>query len=213
MLECLCEERVILLVQQVKAGSNELSVTYKCSEERCGFKIAAHNANCHAYVTILADMKEYMFYHTLDKCECGKDVHSVLERITAGTGVGDPTKERSIDLNNELQLLFICSTGQCSYRKSVPQIVITRREGICCVCQSYTVFNPKTRVFSCPVATGGCGVYFHEMDSLMYIHMEQAKSATEDCAWLTLHRKARVVCQGKPGILKYELKNQTCMVN
>ena len=40
--------RVILLVKQVKAGSNELSVTYKCSEERCGFKIAAHDANCHA---------------------------------------------------------------------------------------------------------------------------------------------------------------------
>jgi hypothetical protein len=133
-IECLCEERVILLVKQVKAGSNELSVTYECAEERCGFKIAAHDANCHAYVTILADMKEYMFYHTLDKCECGKDVHSVLERITAGTGVGDPTKERSINLNNELQLLFVCSTGQCSYRKSVPQIVITRREGICCVC-------------------------------------------------------------------------------
>jgi hypothetical protein len=84
-IECLCEERVILLVKQVKAGSNELSVTYECAEERCGFKIAAHDANCHAYVTILADMKEYMFYHTLDKCECGKDVHLVLERITAGT--------------------------------------------------------------------------------------------------------------------------------
>jgi hypothetical protein len=98
--ECRKSCRVILLVKQVKAGSNELSVIYKCSEERCGFKIAAHDANCHAYVTILADMKEYMFYHTLDKCECGKDVHSVLERITAGTGVGDPTKERSIDLNN-----------------------------------------------------------------------------------------------------------------
>jgi hypothetical protein len=67
------------------------------------------------------------------------------------------------------------------------------------------VFNPKTLVFSCPVATGGCGVYFHEMDSLTYIHTEQAKSATEDRAWLTLHRKARVVCQDKPSILKYEL--------
>jgi hypothetical protein len=68
-------------------------------------------------------MKEYFAFYTPDKCECGKKVHSVVERITVGTGVSDPTKERSIDLNNELQLLFVCAQGKCSYRKSVPQII------------------------------------------------------------------------------------------
>jgi hypothetical protein len=52
---------------------------------------------------------------------------------------------------------------------------------------------------------GGCGVFFHEMDSLTYVHTEQAKTASEDHAWLMLARKARKVCQNKPGILKYRL--------
>jgi hypothetical protein len=75
----------------------------------------------------------------------------VVERITVGTGVSDPTKERSIDLNNELQLLFVCSQGKCSYRKSVPQIIRSRREGIRCVCSRSIAYDPKTCVFSCPV--------------------------------------------------------------
>ena len=150
-------------------------------------------------------MKEYFFYHTLDECECGKKVYSMVERITVGTGVSDPKKERSIDLNNELQLLFVCSQGKCSYRKSVPQIIRSRREGIQCVCWRSIAYNPETCVFLCPMLGGGCGVCFHEMDSLTYVHTEQAKSACEDNAWVTLVHKARKVCDDKPGILKYKL--------
>ena len=176
-------------------------------DKYCGFGIAAYDPHCRVYVTILDDMKEYFSFYTADKCECGKKVHSVVERITVGTGVSDPTKERSIDLNNELQLLFVCSQGKCSYRKSVPQIMRSRREGIRCVCSRSIAYNPETCVFSCPamLGGGGCGVCFHEMDSLTYVHTEQAKTACEDHAWLMLARKARKVCQDKPGILKYRL--------
>jgi hypothetical protein len=153
-------------------------------------------------------MKEYLFFHKLDKCECGLKVYAVLERITVGAGVSDPTKEHSIDLNNELQLLFVCSQGKCPYRKSIPQIVQTRCERIRCVCTGSIVYNSETCVYLCPAMSnggGGCGVCFHEMDTLTYVHTEQAKTACEDHAWLMLPLKARKVCD-KPGILKYRFE-------
>jgi hypothetical protein len=152
-------------------------------------------------------MKEYFSFYTPNKCECDKKAHAVVERITVGMGVTDPIKERSIDLNNELQLLFVCSQKKCSYRRSVPQIVRSCREGIQCVCSRSIAYNSDTCVFSCPamLGGGGCGVCFHEMDSLTYVHTQQAKTASEDHAWLMLACKARKVCQNKPGILKYRL--------
>ena len=196
------------MVKQPDKDSRQLSATYECVEKYCGFRIAADDPHCSTYITILDNMKEYLFFHKLDKCECGQKVYAVVERVTAGVGVSDPTKERSIDLNNELQLLFVCSQGKCSYRKSIPQIVHTRSERIRCVCSRSIVYNPETCVFSCPVMLegGGCGVCFHEMDSLTYVHTEQAKTACEDHAWLMLANKARKVCQNKPGILKYRLE-------
>jgi hypothetical protein len=135
-------------------------------------------------------------------------VDAVVGRVTVGVGVSDPTKERSIDLNNELQLLFVCSQGKCSYRKSIPQIRQSRCERIRCICTGSTIYNPETCVFSCPVLLqgGGCGVCFHEMDSLTYVHMEQARTACEDHTWLILSNKARKLCHNKPDILKYRLE-------
>jgi hypothetical protein len=139
---------------------DEFTATYECVEEYCGYKVVAYGEHCRAYVTILDNMKEYIFFYSPEKCECNEKAQIILERITAGSGVADPTKERSIDLNNELQLLFVCSQEKCSYRKSVPQIVRGCREGIQCVCSRFTVYNPETCVFSCPAMCngGGCGV-------------------------------------------------------
>ena len=205
-IDCFCDERVAVVVKKLNE-TDELTATYECAEKYCGYKVVAHGESCRAYVTILNNMKEYIFFHTPEKCECNKKAQIILERITAGSGVADPTKERSIDLNNELQLLFVCSQGKCLYRKSVPQIIRGTREGIRCVCSRFIVYNPITRVFSCPAMSngGGCGVCFHEMDSLTYVHTQQAKTTCEDHAWLMLARKARKVCQDKPGILKYQL--------
>ena len=158
-------------------------------------------------------MKEYLFFHKLDKCKCGLKVAVVVERITAGVGVSDPTKERSIDLNNELQLLFVCSQGKCIYRKSIPQIVQGRGERMRCACSGVLIYNSETCVYSCPAMAnggGGCGVCFHEMDSLTYVHTEQAKTACEDNVWLMLPRKARQVCHNTPGILKYRMEPNMC---
>jgi hypothetical protein len=208
-ISCFCDERVAVVVKQ--NDKDELTATYECVEKYCGYRVVAHSEHCRAYVTILNNIKEYIFFHTPEKCECGKKAQAILERLTVGRGVADPTKERSIDLNNELQLLFVCAQKKCSYRKSVPQIVRGCREGIQCVCSRFTVYNPETCVFSCPAMLngGGCGVCFHQMDSLTYVHTQQAKTATEDHAWLMLARKARKVCQDKPGILKYQLDEST----
>ena len=200
------------MVKQPDKNSRQLSATYECVDKCCGVRIAADDPHCLEYITILDNMKEYLFFHRLDKCECGLKVYAVVERITVGVGVSDPTKERSIDLNNELQLLFVCSQGKCLYRKSIPQIVQTRCERIRCACSRSIVYNPETCVYSCPtmVNGGGCGVCFHEMDSLTYVHTEQAKTACEDHAWLMLPRKARQVCHNKPGIIKYRLESNMC---
>ena len=125
------------------------------------------------------------------------------DRVTAGTGVSEPTFYRSVDLNNELQLLFVCSKGRCSYRRSIPQIVRGKRE-FRCICQPYLVYHEERQIYAWPVVDGGCGVCFHELDSLTYAHQEIAKTASEDNVWLCLRRKAMKVCEW-PGILKYRL--------
>jgi hypothetical protein len=197
------------VVKQPDKNSQLLTATYECVEKHCGFKIAADDPHCSTYIKILDDLKDYLFFLKLDKCECGHKTNAIVDRVTVGAGVSDPTKERSIDLNNELQLLFVCSQGKCSYRKSIPQIRQSCHERIRCICTGSIVYNPETRVFSCPVLSkggGGCGVCFHEMDLLTYAHMEQARTVCEDHVWLSLSNKARRPCHDKPGILKYRLE-------
>lgn len=198
-IECACEERVDLVVENVKQGSNELNITYKCANKQCGFKIAAHDANYHTYVSIIKDLQPYLFWHTNKKCECREEMRMSIERITVGAGVEDPAKQRSIELDNELQLVYVCSTGRCSYCQSVPQI--ESKEGIRCVCSLHMIYHADKRIYLCPKSNGGCGACFHEMDSLTYMHVEIAKVAVEDHAWLSLRRKAMEVC-GQRGFLK-----------
>jgi hypothetical protein len=138
-IDCFCDERVAVVAKKLNE-TDELTATYECAEKYCGYKVVAHGESCRAYVTILNNMKEYFFFHTPEKCECNKKAQIILERITVGSGVAYPTKERSIDLNNELQLLFVCSQGKCLYRKSVPQIIRGTREGIKCICSRFIVY-------------------------------------------------------------------------
>jgi hypothetical protein len=52
-LECACEEKVCLVAKCMHPDSNEMMLTYECSSNQCGFKIAAHDENCRAYVSIV----------------------------------------------------------------------------------------------------------------------------------------------------------------
>jgi hypothetical protein len=107
--------------------SNEIMLTYECSSNQCGFKIAAHDENCRAYVSIVELIAPYLFWHTRDKCDCDEYTRLAVERGTAGKGVEDPLKERSVQLNDELQPIYMCPLQKCDYRKSIPQIESQRR--------------------------------------------------------------------------------------
>ena len=204
-IECFCEQRVIVRADQEKNDSRELDVVYECEDQSCGFKIGAYDVNFSAYHKIIDNVKQYMFFHDRPRCLCGVFVRAVVERVTVGCGVTDPTREKSIDLNNEYQLLFICDRKKCTYRKSVPQIIYDRGEKIKCVCNASVDYDSEKKVFSC-ARRETCGVRFHEMDSLTYIHTEQEKTSFDDHAWMTMRRRAPDIC-GKQGILKYRLND------
>lgn len=92
--------------------------------------------------------------------------------------------------------------------KSIPQ-VRNVQSPLECLCGIQCVYLQTKAPYACahlPPKT--CGVCFHEVDSLTYIHVNLADDETEDVAWLQLPRKAKHVC-GLPGILKYRLnKNE-----
>jgi hypothetical protein len=67
-IECGCEEKVNFVVKRVCTDSNKLMLTYECAADNCGFKIAAHNENCRAYVLIVTIVAPYLFWHTREKC-------------------------------------------------------------------------------------------------------------------------------------------------
>ena len=174
-------------MENVKQGSNELNITYKCANKQCGFKIAAHDANYHTYVSIIKDLQPYLFWHTNKKWECCEEMRMSIERITVGAGVEDPTKQRSIQLDNELQLVYVCSTGRCSYRQSVPQI--ESKEGIRCVCSPpHMIYHADKRIYLCPKSNGGCGA---SRDGLSNVH------ACRNCQ--SSSRRSRVVIFASQG--------------
>jgi hypothetical protein len=204
-IECGCEEKVNFVVKRVSTNLNELMLTYECAADNCGFKIAAHDENCRAYVSVVKIVASYLFWHTREKCACRKNTMIVVERVTAGEPVEDPTKQRSIQLNNELQPFYMCALQKCEYRKSIPQIVVeSERRRIECVCSKPTIYHAEKKVYACAQVDGGCGVCFHELDSLTYVCTEISRSETVDSVWCCLSKSAKIVC-GMKGVLKYRL--------
>ena len=142
--------------------------------------------------------------------ECDHDEYTRLavERVTAGKGVEDPSKERSVQLNDELQPIYVCPLQKCDYRKSIPQIESQRRP-IRCICNQPAIYHPEKEIYAYAKLDGGCGVCFHELDTLTYARTEIARNESVrnesvDSAWCSLPKTARQICE-KKGILKYRL--------
>ena len=81
----------------------------------------------------------------------------------------------------------------CGYRLSVPQIV-RKRYILKCLCARQCVYH--NGVYSCSRANGGCGVCFHENDSLTFMHTAIAKEK------MTLTLYAPDICHHR-GVIKY----------
>ena len=169
-MECACEDYVSLS----QRGDGLKSTRYTCADKNyisedaggyfCGFDVDAYNADVSKYLAIMTGVKEYIFYMLYrDRCVCGLQTKAVLKRISYTT----PSYLRGPCAKSELQLFYVCSKDVCDVEQSVPEIV-AKRHLIKCLCGRRCVY--EYGVYSCPKVGGGCGVCFHEMDSLTFMH-------------------------------------------
>jgi hypothetical protein len=163
---CACGDKVLLVTQMV---NDTISAKYVCADYEgdgyyCGFN-----------VNVLEDFRKYKFvmdgvayyiYYILnrEKCKCRKQTRAVLKCVTTTC---EPIYLRNISLDNELQLFYVCNNDTCDYENSVPQIVKKRYDIKCLCCK---VCNYYKGVYYCMRENGGCGVCFHELDSLTFMH-------------------------------------------
>jgi hypothetical protein len=173
-VECACEDKVSLVTWQdddVMRARNVCGDKLWPGEDEifggyfCGFNVDAFD-DCHKYVTIMKSVAENIFYMLYrDKCRCNKQTKAILTRVSCG---GDnPSYLRRARLHEELQLLYVCSDDVCSYKLSVVEIV-RKRHTIRCLCDRPCIY--ESGVYSCGKENGGCGVLFHEKDSLTFMH-------------------------------------------
>ena len=113
----------------------------------CGFDVNTLEDH-RKYLAIMNGVQHYIFYLLYhDKCRCGQQTRAVVERITVGQ---QPAYLRSIQLNNELQLFYICNDDVCGYRLSVPQIV-GKRLVIKCLCGRVCLYHDGVYSWLCRV--------------------------------------------------------------
>jgi hypothetical protein len=190
-IECACEDKVSLV--RWKNG-DVMCARYVCPDKLwpgddeafggyfCGFNVDAFD-DCHKYVTIMQSVAEYIFYMLYrDKCRCNKQTKAILMRVSCGDNATTCTHAdtvhdnirytrttgiRRVRLQEELQLFYVCPDDACGYKLSVVEIV-RRRYSIKCLCGRVCLYEEG--VYSCGKLNGGCGVLFHEKDSLTFMH-------------------------------------------
>ncbi|CAB4015974.1 Hypothetical predicted protein [Paramuricea clavata] len=195
-ITCACDENVNLVCKRHDDLSSVRYVCYRTDAGNCGFNINANDKLFSEYVSILNNASDYLFWLTRDKCGCLESTVAYVEPVTVGTA---PTK-----MENELQLFYICDLGCCNYKKSIPQIKALHGDGIHCICGGVCI--KQNYVYSCPRLDGGCGTFFHELDSMTLIQTVMCNDNLEDYAFLCLPKKARMIC-GQRAILKYQCKS------
>ena len=105
----------------------------------------------------------------------------------------NPSYLGCVKLHNELQLFYVCANDVCGYHLSVPQIV-RKRHVIKCLCERQCLYH--NGVYSCAKVNGGCGVLFHENDSLTFMHTAIVKEREQ----LTIYPPR--ICHHR-GVIKY----------
>ena len=168
---------------------------YVCAKLTCGFNIDADNEYFKDYVRIMEECQECLELEIGKKlaCICGVPLKANVERVIASC--------HDVHIDNELQLFFICRNGVCNYKRSIVQLKQSR---IRCVCGRYCQRDGE--IYKCSRGESGCGTYFHELDSLTYMHTEMLIYNLEDSMYAYLPRNVRKLKCGHCGILKYSSK-------
>ena len=171
---------------------------YVCANLTCGFNIDADNKNFKDYILkikIMEECQEYLDVEVNKKltCICGVPLKANVERVIASC--------HDVHIDNELQLVFICRNGVCNYKRSIVQLKQSR---IRCVCEKYCQRDGE--IYKCSRGESGCGTYFHELDSLTYMHTEMLKNNLEDSMYAYLPINIKKLKCGHYGILKYSSK-------
>jgi hypothetical protein len=178
---------------------------YVCAiYDTCGFNINAFE-NCREYAAIMQAAQSYLFYLDFECLRCERSpceehtIIAVVERTVVPAG-----DVEEICLNHELQLLYVCQ--KCETRLSIPQLLRERGKTLRCVCNRVCTYH--NGFYKCPVQDGGCGVYFHEYDSLTFMHTNIVQDEVEDNVWVYFRNVAPQIC-GTKGVLKYVLDEKS----
>jgi hypothetical protein len=183
---CICEKAVILKCETLPY-SVKLCPTYTCVDSYCAFHIGADNKYFKKYI------------HTMDTCRDFFSNH-VNTRTTCLCGV--PVKAAMVDIatcnDAEIQLFLTCRNGTCNYERSVIQLQESR---IRCVCGRFCLHDGE--IYKCSRGEAGCGTYFHELDSLTYMHTTMLQEELEEHMFAYLPKSVKQLKCGHYGILKY----------
>lgn len=189
--ECICGVNVNLLCGDVD-GSGKTTPRYVCprmGSNNCGYEIAACDVYFKEYKTIVGHASEYLQDVTGNTCLCEKPAKVVVEKVTVHA--------ETLCLDDELQLFYKCKNSICTYKKSVPQLEISR---IRCVCRRCCKF--ENGIYSCEQRQ--CGTYFHEWDSITFLQTMITMVELENHAFVYLPTRAKQLpCGHGTGILKY----------
>ena len=186
-ITCTCEREVVVKCLP--------KIHYVCAKLTCGFNIDADHEYFKEYVQIMKECQECLELDVGKKwtCPCGVLLKANVERVIASC--------HDVHIDNELQLFFICRNGVCNYKRSLVELKQSR---IRCVCDRYCQRDGE--IYKCVRGESGCGTYFHELDSLTYMHTEMLKYDLEDNAFAYLPKNVCKLKCGHYGILKYSNK-------
>ena len=190
-ITCVCENAVVVKCEILSTPR------YVCADLRCAFNIDADNKYFKEYTRIMGECQRYLDLYVDKKltCVCGVALKASVEHVMS----------RGVHLGNETQVYFICRDGGCDYKRSIPQLKDLQSR-IRCVCGRYCEHDGE--VYKCPRGEDGCGTYFHELDSLTYMHTVMLQDELEDCVWAYLPINVKRLECGHYGVLKYVSRSE-----
>jgi hypothetical protein len=186
---CICEKAVILKCETLPC--------YTCVDSYCAFHIGADNKYFKKYIHTMDACQDFLRTHvnTRVTCLCGEMLKASMVQVIASCN--------DVHIDNEIQLLLTCRNGGCNYERSVIQLQDSR---IRCVCGRFCQHDGE--IYKCSRGEAGCGTYFHELDSLTYIHTTMLQEELEEHVFAYLPKNVKQLKCGHYGILKYRSSSE-----
>jgi hypothetical protein len=192
---CICEKAVILKCETLPY--------YTCVDSYCAFHIGADNEYFKKYIHTMDTCRDFFSNHvnTRTACLCGVLVKASMARATC-SDVHIDNEHHYTNHYHEIQLFLTCRNGTCNYERSVIQLQDSR---IRCVCGRFCLHDGE--IYKCSRGEAGCGTYFHELDSLTYMHTTMLQEELEEHVFAYLPKNVKQLKCGHYGILKYRENN------